>query len=332
MATQTCFDFSVGKCSRDNCKFEHAEVHIPTGRKPDRGDREDRGRDDRRRRDAPRDFSSRGGQSDRCYDFTVGKCDRGSSCKFAHPETCYDFSIGKCTRDACKFFHAEVHTRATTGRGGFQTSGYGPDRAPHRSTRGSDRTGRGDRGDRRRDDASLIRSHKRGGAESGDVCYDFTIADCNRGTACKFVHPETCFDASIGKCDRGERCRFLHPGPHNRRQGKRDAGAPVGRRGEDKTRACYDFTQNRCTRGDACKFSHGDPVDAAAGEVLEEQPLDDELLQEQPFDITEEVPAEPLVETCYDFSVNKCNRGDGCRFVHDPDRKHVPTNKRAAPY
>lgn len=318
--SQTCYDFTVGKCTRGvGCRFEHADVHVPSSRGRDE-DREDRGRDDRRRRDGPRESSTRRGGSSQCYDFTQNKCDRGASCKFEHPETCYDFSIGQCSRDDCRFVHADVHTRKSGVRGAIRTTsvpppGFAPIRRDNRDNRDNRSDTRG-RQDTRRPSPPRheVRNNRRGGAESGDVCYDFTVGDCTRGDGCKFVHPETCFDASVGKCDRGDRCRFLHQGPHNRKEAR--GGAPRGgareRRDATPLRACFDFTQDRCTRGDSCKFSHGEAED------------------ERQVDIIPEIDEG---ETCYDFSVGKCTRGSGCRFIHDADKEHVPrSKKRAAPY
>jgi len=327
---QTCFDFSIGKCDRDNCKYIHSDVHIPSERKERRQDRgydrqrQDRRpppRDDRRQALAPARGRSDGPRSDRCFDFTVGRCDRGVDCKFEHPDTCFDFSVGKCTRDDCRYFHSEVHYNKPK-KSAIYTS-QPPAYAPTRRNEAPRERRAESRGYSTSQRAPPPRAYSV--AKEDSVCYDFTVGNCDRGDNCKFIHPETCFDFSVDKCTRGESCRFLHPGPQNkgkkRQIEEKLSSRPAAsyrqpqRRKEDYSRACFDFTQDNCTR-DNCKFSH-DPDATTRGDGGD-------------FD--------EKCETCYDFSVGKCSRGDMCKFIHDPEGKHTPANQnrkksgRASPY
>lgn len=67
---EKCRDFLAGKCSRDNCRFDHS--------------------------------------LEQCVDFLRGRCERGANCRFSHnKEPCRDFLYkGECKFGAeCKFAH-----------------------------------------------------------------------------------------------------------------------------------------------------------------------------------------------------------------------------------
>eukprot|EP00899_Mesostigma_viride_P018677 jgi/Mesvir1/26810/Mv20573-RA.1 len=96
------------------------------------------------------------------------------------------------------------------------------------------------------------------------VCRDFSRGKCERGDACRFVHPgpnvlvvdntvTLCRDATKGNCTR-EHCRFYHP----------PGGAAIS--------VCRDATKGVCTR-ENCRFYHppsstGAAAAAAASAVV----------------------------------------------------------------
>ena len=70
-----------------------------------------------------RDFGQAGpsasGVTERCYDFSRGRCSRGTTCKFLHVAAsneakqiaCRDFNQGSCSRSPCRFAHVAPETR-----------------------------------------------------------------------------------------------------------------------------------------------------------------------------------------------------------------------------
>ena len=116
-----------------------------------------------------------------------------------------------------------------------------------------DEDGGGRRIDERRErDRDRDREHDRRrsppGRKKNELCRDFRLGRCRRGSNCPFIHGEeekneTCRDflSAVG-CSRGEMCPFIHPGKRS------SSGEP-----------CRDYLRGSCKRGSSCPYVHLPP-------------------------------------------------------------------------
>ncbi|XP_057313030.1 zinc finger CCCH domain-containing protein 10-like [Hydractinia symbiolongicarpus] len=105
------------------------------------------------------------------------------------------------------------------------------------------------------------------------VCRDFERGVCNRGTSCKFYHPEggtggpdqklpICKDFQNKGCDRAK-CKFLHITQEEEQEYNMTGVLPEhgghpqpAKANFNKNDVCKDFLNNTCQRGNRCKFRH----------------------------------------------------------------------------
>ncbi|ONK65885.1 uncharacterized protein A4U43_C06F1980 [Asparagus officinalis] len=95
-----CRDFAAGRCQRgSDCRFLHEDSsrrqpnrYYDSGISDGRESRAERGRINvREPQNYPRDrFSRSDSRTTRCYDFMMGRCRRGSECRYAHHEASHD--------------------------------------------------------------------------------------------------------------------------------------------------------------------------------------------------------------------------------------------------
>eukprot|EP00397_Hematodinium_sp_SG-2012_P024534 GEMP01025557.1.p1 GENE.GEMP01025557.1~~GEMP01025557.1.p1 ORF type:complete len:352 (+),score=70.26 GEMP01025557.1:68-1123(+) len=320
----TCYDFSIGQCTRgDDCKFAHAEVHVPHFDKPRRDDPHfDKPRRHDRKERRPVEFLPK--QTQNCFDFTQGRCDRGDGCKYVHEQTCFDYSVGKCHRSECRFLHQTPGPAPQSSFPRVNSRAFGP--APSRIAPNPVPPPR--------EFHTAPRSFSGARAVDTEHCFDFSQGRCLRGDSCRFAHPEECFDYKIGKCDRAS-CRFVHvdrnqsgrgPSDSGRFRGPIDSGRFRGHNDRGRVlqpprvlsemdkKTCFDFKVGLCDRGDSCKYIHMAPGGLGPDRFTSGNAQDDE----------------PDENACYDFTVGKCQRGDSCKFSHSLLATLKP--RRAGPY
>lgn len=137
-----------------------------------------------------------------CRDYEQGVCDRGSRCKFYHPEVftkkapiCKDFQNRGCEKFKCKFMHISRDEQRE-----YERSGTLPDRKSGQGPAPSNRFSLNNRyaerapmnryddlsfSEPRRDDFSLSPGNFSMGPA---LCKDFTRGECMRGNTCKYRH------------------------------------------------------------------------------------------------------------------------------------------------
>eukprot|EP00397_Hematodinium_sp_SG-2012_P058042 GEMP01073113.1.p1 GENE.GEMP01073113.1~~GEMP01073113.1.p1 ORF type:complete len:301 (-),score=48.56 GEMP01073113.1:199-1101(-) len=190
-----CVDFVRGRCRRGNqCRFPHQDLCIDFARgncqRPDCPRFHPRPKKDKKRMARNHwdtDAASPGRPQERvrpdivddpndppivhrprtCVDFVEGRCARGRTCKFVHPQTCTEYNNGECTADVCPFLHVCTE--------------QGIDRIDPNLCFDY-KVGRCARGQNCR----FIHD----GPEDQDLggCFDFSVGRCKRGDACKFRH------------------------------------------------------------------------------------------------------------------------------------------------
>lgn len=228
-ATQSCADWRLGRCNRGAaCKYSHDGLG-----------------------------SSAAGPSSAseevCGDFKNGKCTRGTSCKFSHDIS--GLGAGAAGNSGLvATLGSPTLAAIMMAMTGIQPQGQPPrPRADAPTLEGP----YNDPATRRRyyynpqsgqslwapwDDTNSNQIGRAGtswpAAATGktEMCGDFKLGKCMRGSGCKFSHGETCADFRMGKCTRGESCKYSHVEP------------------DDMTPECGDFKNGKCTRGTACKF------------------------------------------------------------------------------
>ncbi|KAG9156595.1 hypothetical protein Leryth_006576, partial [Lithospermum erythrorhizon] len=291
------------------------------------------------------DYKARSHQTlhSECWNFSQGRCLRGTSCRFVHhqshrqshadrrfqqhegeicehkpmPRECYEFIQGKCKwGGSCRFLHSVPdNSDSDHGTEGNETHGKQSDN---------------------------VRSNKAAPQE----CYDFIQGKCKWGESCRFLHsvpnkadhgtegnethgkqldnvksdkaaPRECYDFIQGKCKWGESCRFLHYVPNKAdhgTDGNETRGKQLDNVRSDKAapRECYDFIQGKCKWGESCRFLHSVPNKADFGSERNET----HGKQLETFRSDKAVPRE-----CNDFIRGRCNRGASCRYLHSvPDK------------
>jgi len=209
------------------------------------------------------------------------------------PEECFDNSVGRCTRgDQCKYVHSNV--------GLLSEDPLLPEEDA---------------------DALLDAQLNGAAAEMGQLsgaqalgleppvlekCLDFQNGRCQRGGQCKFVHPQTCYDFSVGKCGRGANCKYMHQSIPIQ-PGERE-------RSRSPMRTQSMILQNATQFGSGLGVGVGAP--RSGGMFMANQPMYQQNVLGSGI-----MPMTRQPEVCLDFTRGKCERANGCKFLH-PETCH----------
>ncbi|XP_038044977.1 zinc finger CCCH domain-containing protein 10-like isoform X2 [Patiria miniata] len=157
-----------------------------------------------------------------------------------------------------------------------------------------------------------------GESESNDnqICREYLRGECDRGTNCKFSHPDSkegsndlkdkvCRDFLRDECIRGDRCIFKHP---------------TGMQGTKRViKFCHNFQNGRCPR-EGCTYLH-------CSQEEEEYYKETGKL---PPGVEDVLKVEQTKLVCKDFLNGKCFRSQ-CKFSHPEPDYYGPPRKRPMP-
>jgi len=298
-----CLDFFHGKCTRGSeCRFEHI-------------------------------------QGKECIDFKHGRCTRGSDCKYVHGDgretfavqplkaraapppavspplvsgsglqmsadpsrECLDFIYNKCTRGMdCKYFHTNTTTTSQ------RSSRRSPD--PLRAKRHAPSSR-----ERSRDDRA-----PGGVSNPAKECLDFFHGRCTRGRDCRFQHLVSKEDADAAQLPvvGGAGGGFSRPLIASNLLSDTTNQA-------DRARECLDFFHNRCTRGSECKYKHGSQNErrtsrrSRSREFRRRSRSRSRRRGSRVGRVGRVEPVAKVARMCKDYALQRCNRGDTCKYVHD---------------
>ncbi|KAK3043806.1 hypothetical protein RJ639_000505 [Escallonia herrerae] len=170
-----------------------------------------------------------------CKDFAVGKCRRGSHCRFFHQDNFDSKNAVRSERDITERWRSRPERGAISKYDDYKT----PD--------GSlDKVYDGQRSYYRADEPLKERSKDSNG------CRDFLKGRCHRGASCRYPHDS---DAGLNYDRRIRSASDVHD---HRRQSNRSGKAP-----------CKFFLMGKCHRDD-CRFSHDTPVSRSFDERSDE--------------------------------------------------------------
>lgn len=281
-----CFEYSQGRCVREDCKFSHEGTISPAAPTFDAagysGDTSVRASGAGTAVDSSSGFGSGfggdasfgGGASEPVlvqdvYGLRVERKDTRA--------TCFQFVKGLCNRGAdCKFVHAGIETKGSSGAYSYEAELKANKKGPCGDFASTGACRRG---------GACIFSHDPNVKPSR--CGDFFKGSCTRNP-CRFSHdadaPEApkrtgndCFAFAKGACTQGNDCKFAHPGVH------------TGKAREKSDEECGQWKRGTCTHGDSCRFQHvGEPGS----------------------------PPEKQEGECGQFKRGECTRGDRCKFQH----------------
>ncbi|XP_022090699.1 uncharacterized protein LOC110979315 [Acanthaster planci] len=133
------------------------------------------------------------------------------------------------------------------------------------------------------------------------VCREYLRGECDRGSNCKFSHPDLkegsnemkdkiCRDYLRDECSRGDRCIFQHP---------------PGLQGSKRViKFCHNFQNGRCPR-EGCTYLH----------CTQEEEEYYNKTGKLPPGAEEQIKSEQAKKVCKDFLNGKCFRSQ-CKFAH----------------
>jgi len=174
-------------------------------------------------------------------------------------------------------------------------------------------------------------------AEAQEVCRSFrNNGRCRFGDECRFEHSTgepipppaerkergECFNfRESGECAHGDRCRFTH-GPDDTRH-----------TGDISDEVCRNYLKGRCKFGEECRRKHeGTPEAASESAPRRRQRKSSKAEEGEGRERRARKPRAPRGPgPCFDFRDGNCERGDECRFSHDPDaevRERKPRQPR----
>ncbi|XP_058089736.1 zinc finger CCCH domain-containing protein 55-like [Magnolia sinica] len=191
-----------------------------------------------------RSRSRTGGSTAPCRNFAVGRCRRGSQCRFLHQDV-HD-------HDDRRYGGGSAENRASR-----QEEGGSPGHASDEAFTDSHEQGKHYDVHGSRYDGHPEKHESQRSTRSSELCNNFLKGRCHRGSACRFVHDSASADGyNEWSSKAGKRER-----PHD----MREPDDSFGRDWRHETRRnsdipCKYFAGGHCRSGENCKFSHNAPV------------------------------------------------------------------------
>ncbi|XP_072087740.1 zinc finger CCCH domain-containing protein 38 isoform X2 [Arachis hypogaea] len=162
--------------------------------------------------------------------------------------------------------------------------------------------------------------------------WDSGANDRNRTRAAE--SKQICRDFAVGKCRRGSHCYFLHHDDQNyediRESKNREDGAPRYSASHESrehtlrsrsTEACVHFAKGRCRMGASCKYVHHNNSDEYGKGTLDELTRERENDGRRRDNSFEQggghMPSRSGDTLCKFFANGNCRNGKHCRFSHD---------------
>ena len=162
------------------------------------------------------------------------------------------------------------------------------------------------------------------GGFANEVCRMYrNNGSCRYGEDCKFEHSEgepiapggggaagECFAfRDEGSCDRGDACRYTH--------GENDPRFGANGLRDISREECRNWTRGTCRFGDQCSRMHVGEEGANTGGGRSRGGGGGGGSRGGGGERRQKKERTPGV--CFDFQRGECDRGDECRFSHDPD-------------
>ncbi|KAJ9128676.1 hypothetical protein P3X46_034621 [Hevea brasiliensis] len=164
------------------------------------------------------------------------------------------------------------------------------------------------------------RSRSRSGV-SAQLCKDFAVGRCRRGSHCQFLH-----QGNQSYVDGWERHRRTvtskYPTPHDSRDYPSVSGRSVD--------CCNDFLKGNCRRGASCRFSHhvtsNVTVKESSNDVTRDKNSDRRHRDASPEKRSDRETYRASDVPCKFFAAGNCRNGKYCRFSHQ-DLAHVSPDR-----
>uniref|UniRef100_A0A2P2K5K1 C3H1-type domain-containing protein n=1 Tax=Rhizophora mucronata TaxID=61149 RepID=A0A2P2K5K1_RHIMU len=170
-----------------------------------------------------------------------------------------------------------------------------------------------------RESGAYDRNRSRSGL-SDQLCRDFSIGRCRRGSHCEFLHQR--------HEDSWERHRKPVTSRYSSPPDARDYSAGGGRQAD----CCNDFLKGNCRRGASCRFPHDGAPDISGrwhrSGVFRERDNDRRNRDASPDRHSERETRRAADIPCKFFAVGNCRNGKYCRFSHQVETRASPDRSR----
>ncbi|GKV17247.1 hypothetical protein SLEP1_g27778 [Rubroshorea leprosula] len=166
--------------------------------------------------------------------------------------------------------------------------------------------------------------HEKGRIRSGvstQLCKDFGVGRCRRGSQCPFLHHEIQSHEDSWDNKRRKSVATKHFVPNDSKE--------FIMKGERSTNCCTEYLKGNCRRGASCRFVHDGASDVfgrgSMNEVTSERDIRNR--DASPEGRVEQAPRRNTDIPCKFFAAGSCRKGKYCRFSHHVQARISPERR-----